>query len=308
MTSYQSILECYVENQREIKIAKEFSCNSQDRISMHHANMIIKDSLKPDHYNIIYSVIKESLSPNSDYHTIYDLLFKYKRKEGYVYVVWSTRNGSFTIIDAKIILDGISESISYEFCENKENNDVFSLRFDDVIDIDGAVALARYVISQTTTRIINDFRWILRIKNSSLIYVMTWTTEPIYFPDFLTTPCLRRIFNEKQLKQIITDQTIIKTLHPRLPKKEDSFTIYRIKKIVFFEEMACIEYFIYLINLYSHCSNGIIYHFKLTKTFYDKNRDKIFHRIVWYIKTDQDPPRALRKANFYNLIRKRQRE
>ena len=319
MTSYQSVLEFYVEKRKEFKISKIFACNTQDRISTYHARIIYEKQLVLEHFDTIYAVIKETLSQDpKDEKVIYDLFFKRRKNYNYANISWSTRNGSCTIIDDKTILSGIHDCIIYQYDhdhdvdKNRKNYDVFSMRFDDVIDIDGAIHLAKNVIMQTTPKLIFEFKWTLRIKRSLLVYVMSWTVKSEQFPDFLTVPNsdrMRNIYNENQLKTIILDHTFTRMIRDFIPKKEENCSLYRIKKVFFFEKMSCIEYFIYIINTYVQFTGGIIYYFKLRKTYYDVKTNRIYHRVMWYINSNTTPPAVIHKSTFLKREeRKRQRE
>jgi hypothetical protein len=311
MTSYQSVLELYVKKRKEIKISDVFACNTKDRITTYHAKIVYDDQIVIKDLDTIYSVIKETLSQES---TIYDLSFQKKKHEKCADITWSTRNGSYTIIDEKIILYGIQDHITYQYSNDGEIRcyDTFTLNFDDLIDIDGAINLARNVILQTTSELIYGFRWLLKIKKSSLIYAMTWMVVPLQFPDFLTVPNnekIRNIFTEEQLKQMIRDHTVTKHIKDDIPSKDDNHLIYRIKDSLFFEEMTCIDYMIYVFNTYAMYSEYIIYNFRLRKTYYNVKNGRIYHRIVWYIKSSTAPSAVVQKSIFLKTYdRKRKRE
>jgi hypothetical protein len=319
------LLELYMKKRNEIKILKEPSTGSKDRLSTFVVHCHCPhEYVDAETLMVLYSVIKETITTEEIVkkdRTFYEKMIyslTFERKENTLYVSWIVKNCTPTIIDDKLILSEIYPQVEYlhdydgDLEKNWHHYDVFTLRFNDVIQVDNAIMLARSAILETTLKNIHGFSWILKVKNGILIYVMSWTTKLISFPECLFTPTglnVRRIFNEDQLKAIILENCDVYGVTDQSAPKIEGLATYRIKKAFSFESMNCIEYLIYAINHVSRWSNKIIYRFHLSHVYYDQSLNQCIHRIRWILLSQYPIEKALTKQDFIEKNEtKRQRE
>ncbi len=303
MASEPSILEFFEEKCDEIKLSYMPSCGSNDRMSRFTAKCLHNGTIDESHLGVIWAVMKETVHEEN---IIYDLSFMNDSRQARI--EWTVRNGSHTIIDDKTILEGIGDCVVYQhdYAGVLETNwhqyEVFTLHFNDVVKIDQAISLAKRAILQTTSKVIYGFDWILRIKGQMLIYSMSWVARSQTFPDFIEVPTasgVRRIFSEDQLKCIISDTCMMTAMKDVEPQPNTEYeTLYKIKKTMYFTQMSCIEYFVYVVNKTIASTDGIVYQFTLKRTFYDCKTRQIYHRLFWYVISKTEIKKIPTKTQF----------